>query len=319
MAKKTPKKTEKPKTGDVLATRASLNRNIHEIEIRPSSHAPKAIALRDSAKALVVSDKGSHTAGLTLLRDSKAIGRKIADDWKAMKGPLTELLTHVRDLERGELAPAQEAVALIEQKVGAYEREETRRATERQDAERKEAERVAAETRERELEQAELAALKAEAAAEGLSEREADFAESVAQGVDSMVAAEGAGYKDVVKQSARLLNTPKILAAIAGIRAAALIREQAEAKREQPIVADVPDVRPELGAVSGVSKRTYYSCESADLPAMLAAFTRGEISAEAFAPNMVFLNREASRIKDAVLFASIYPGCVLTSRDSHAG
>lgn len=319
MAKKTPTKKLAPKSGDILPASKSVNRNVFELTVNPAPRAQEAIELREKATTLVIVDKASHIDALKLLKGGKTIIKDIKAHWATLKRPVSDLLAHVRNLEAGELEPGEVGIKEIERKVGVFERAEEARVAEENRIARARADEEARLARQKELDDAEAAALEAEAASEGLSQRESDFTELVARGTGAVSAAEAAGYANPVKQAERLMNTPKIVKAIDGLKAAALIRQQAGARAQQPIIATVEDAKPELGRVAGLSKRTYYSCDSANIVTMLAAFKRGELTAEAFLPNMPFLNKEAGRIKDAAMFAQVYPGCTLTSRDGHAG
>lgn len=315
----TAKKKAPTKKGDVVTGLAPAKRDVHEVEILPSAEAEKAVALRDKASALTVVDQPSHTSALTVLRDVKVVKRAIEAHWKRMKDPLNNLLRHVRDLERGELEPTEEAVRLIEAKTVPYEREARRLADELAEKNRKQAEADAADARRRELEDAEAKALAIEASSPNLSAREAVFVDCIVRGQSDIFAATKAQYADPHAAAARLSKTAKILSAINARQEALALREQAEARKAQPLDVEVVDTAPALGKVSGVRTLTTYTCEAVNLEALLEGWKAGIVPAEAFAANLPFLNAEAKRLKDAALFSHAYPGCRLGKRESHAG
>lgn len=294
------------------------------IHIKPSDRADDAVALLARAKALTIEDKATHGQALRELREGKTIKRDIAAHWKTLKDAINKLRTHVLDLERGEVGPAEDGIAELEKKALAWDRAEEARVEREQAEERAAATERANADRERELADAEAAALEAEAASENLSERESAFVAIVAKNLASNLGHNGAadaaakvGYKDPAKRAEILMSTPKIWKAIEGLKTAAAIRQQADARRTQPVIPDVVNVEANTAKVSGVSKRVTYGCESADVPAMLEAWKRGELPATAFLANMPFLNEQARTHKD--LFEALYPGCKLARREGYAG
>lgn len=291
------------------------------IHIKPSDRADDAVALLARAKALTIEDKATHGQALRELREGKTIKRDIAAHWKTLKDAINKLRTHVLDLERAEVGPAEDGIAELEKKALAWDRAEEARVEREQAEERAAATERANADRERELADAEAAALEAEGASEDLSEREQQFVAIVARNLVSNIgateAAEQVGYKDPAKRAAILLNTPKIIKALSGLRTAAAIRQQADARRTQPVIPDVVNVEANTAKVSGVSKRVNYSCESADVVVMLEAWKRGEIDAQAFLPNMPYLNGQARDNKD--LFEQLFPGCKLARKEGYAG
>lgn len=168
------------------------------------------------------------------------------------------------------VAALEEAAAIGNDLHAAYKAAAERKAREEADRLRREAEERARQERERELAELEQRRLEAEATSDGLSEREQQFVDAYYQnGELGASAARAAGYKDADKQAQRLLATAKIQAALEGKRQADLLRKQAEAKKDAPIlVSDVPEVRAD---VSKGGDRVTWSATITDVDAFLTA------------------------------------------------
>ena len=150
-----------------------------------------------------------------------------------------------------------------------YKADAERSAREEADRLRREAEERARLEREQELAALEARALEAEAASTELSERENTFVKHYAAHGKPAEAARYAGYKDPATMGVRLATSPKIQAALEAISQAAMLRKQAEAKKEAPIlVSDVPEVRPD---VSKGGDRVTWSATITDVDAFLTA------------------------------------------------
>lgn len=303
------------------------------IPMRPAPEAKEAIELRGRAQAIVVKDRDTHLGALEFVRGAKQLQRKITEHWQRITRSVDDLKRNMLNLKRQDLEPIEQAIAIVERQALDYENAERERVRQAEEAQRLERERKAREDRQRELDAAEDKALELEQASENLSPRELWFVTKVVeQGWNAadpspsdmramLLIAEAAGYKKPIDvQVARLLRSQKVLDAIQAKRDAIAIREQADARRHQPIdVVDAPPVQANLGRLSGTSTRTSYSCEVLDASKLKEAFLNGEVSAEALMPNEVYLNTQARSAKSAEIFERAFPGCRLVKRQTIAG
>ncbi|CAB4199703.1 Terminase small subunit, partial [uncultured Caudovirales phage] len=182
---------------------------------------------------------------------------------------------------------------------------------------REENERLAREQRAADLAKAEAEAEALEAIAADLSEREQIFVEQFVATNDSIKAAQRAGYKNPEATAVRLLGTKKIVAALEAHRAALVLRLQADAVSQQPLDVAPVVVETAVASVAGTSLRTYYSCGDVDVLALAKAVVAGKVSPLALQPNTVFLNKQASALKE--LFPSAFPGCQLAKKQGISG
>lgn len=178
--------------------------------------------------------------------------------------------------QRDKPVKALERAASIGQQLhNTYVETERRRAQEEEDRRRREAEERARQDRERELQEAERQALEREAATPTLSAREQVFVDQVVGGMGSVQAARYAGYKDPIAQGPRLLEAPKVKAAITAKQEAAAIRRQAEAKRQAPLQVEHQEVKPDITRASGAVDRTTHSAELLNEAQLIAACIAG--------------------------------------------
>lgn len=166
------------------------------------------------------------------------------------------------------------AAAIGQQLHNTYVEAERRRAQEEEDRIRRQKEEEARQQRERELAQAEEEAIRREAAMPTLSEREQIFVDLVVAGVVASQAAHRAGFKDTTR-GVRMLEMPKIAAAIKAKQDAAAIRKQAEAKRQQPLAVEHTEVKPDITRASGAVDRTTHSAELLNEAALISACIAG--------------------------------------------
>lgn len=306
-----------------------------DLDIRRAPEAGQAIALRDRATALVVTDRTSHEAALEFVRGAKQLQRAITEHWQRITRGIDDLKRNMLNFKAQDLAPVEQAIRDVERKALDYQNAENDRVRRENEERRLELERQAKADRQRELDAAEDKALELEQQSEGLSARELWFVNQVFENFEGldlsnpkpgdlkamMGYAKQAGYKDVDTQVARLLRSQKILDAIDAKRQAKAIREQAAAKREQPIdIVDAAPIEAKVAQGRGLpTTRTYYSCEVVDANKLREAFLNGEVPALALIPDETYLNAQARAAKSAELFERAYPGCRLVKRQGLAG
>lgn len=303
------------------------------IDVSRAPEAGQALELRATAGTLVVKDRASHEYALEFVRGAKQLQRKITEHWQRITRSVDDLKRTMLNLKATDLAPVEEAIRLVERAALDYENDERQRQAAADEANRLERERQAKAERQRELDAAEDRALELEQQSTNLSARELWFVESVFNNdIDAanpsladirkmQAICKEAGYKDVDNSVARLLRMPKITEAIRAKHDARAIREQADAKRQQPIdIIDAPPVESNLARGRGLpTTRTYYSCEVLDAGKLREAFLNGELNPEALIPNEVYLNAQARAAKSAEIFERAFPGCRLVKRQGLAG
>jgi hypothetical protein len=199
---------------------------------------------------------------------------------------------------RGRPTSALEEAAGIAQRLhNGYVEAERRRVAAEQERLRREAE---AKAREK-------AALDREASMAGLSEREQLFVDYFVALNDARRAAHGALYRNADQAGSRLLNTPKIQAAIQAKRDAVAIRTQAAAKRELPLDVQVETVKPNIQKATGAVDRDYHSGEVLDEAAFIAAVIGGKhgIPWDVLTVNQTKLNEYARSLQGRL---NLWPG-----------
>lgn len=296
------------------------------VSLEPTPKAAEAISLLQQAQGIVIADKASHEACRSFLKGAKALKREITEHYEAIKKPLNAAKATVLDMERRDLAPVDQAIAVAERLDTGYVREHERIEREAADKARQDAEAAERERREKEAAKAEAAALKLEASTNVLSPREERFVFEWLQKNqgpnDAARIAKLCGYANPQQAAERLINSEKIQQAISNAQRAAAIRRESEAKQAAPIVVDVPVTASQIGKVSGTSIRTYFSCGTVDLRALVLAvaenLTHGDGSAIlALQPDMVYLNSQARDLKE--MFSRVHPYAQLVKRDGVAG
>jgi hypothetical protein len=132
-------------------------------------------------------------------------------------------------------------------------------------------------------------------------------------------AAQAAGFREPVKAAAKLLTSDKVIAAIAAQREARQIREQAAAKKEEPLNVDVQTVKPAVAKVAGSRSVTTKSAEVYDADAFLAAMldpktrTSLGIPTECITIDTAKLNDQARQLGDII---NRWPGVRLKTNTS---
>jgi hypothetical protein len=303
------------------------------LDISRAPERGQALELANQLRAIVVTDKASHARALEMIRAGKEIKRKMTSHWQRITRSIDDLKRTMFGFRDDDIGPLDLGLVAAEGVVLRYENAEKERVRRREEEDRLARERKALEDRNRELEAAEDRALELEQQSTNLSARELWFVDQVfAQNLNvikptntdlrSMQAiAKQAGYKDVDVQVARLLRTQKILDAIVSKHEAKAIREQAAARRTQPIdVAPAAPVESNLASGRGLpTTRTYYSCEVVDVDKLKEAFLNGEVDRQALTFDQVYLNSQARNAKSAEIFEAAFPGCRLVKRQGLAG
>jgi hypothetical protein len=176
-----------------------------------------------------------------------------------------------------------------------------RKAAAEQERIRQENERKAQADRDAELARLEEEAVKAEAASADLSEREEIFVDLVASGVTASQAAHRAGYKDTTR-GLKMLEMPKIQAAITAKQDAKRIRDQKAAVAEQPLTVRHEEVKADVRRAAGAADRTYHHADILDAEAFVKAALAGTygIPAAALLPNQVWLNDQAKSLQQQI-------------------
>lgn len=287
-----------------------------EIELAPSPEAPEGLSLERQARALTVTDKGTHYEALEFVRGAKQLKRKIEDHWSRITRSVDDLKRNLLTMKRADLEPVEKAIEIVTAAATTYQDAEERRAREQEERNRRAAEEKAQREREQLLAKAEADALAAEENSPTLSTRENVFVGHVLGGSTATNAAKMAGYKDAEVQGRRLLATQKITDAIQAKRTAAAIREQAAATKQQPLdVVQPRKVEMQTAKVAGVRSTMNYRCEVLSAAELIAAVIAGTVEPEALIPNEVYLNQQARQLKEAFQ----YPGCRLVKTPGLAG
>lgn len=282
------------------------------VEVPKSEDAGKALALVGEVQGLAVIDKASHQIVLEYHRSAKLLKRNIEEHWAKITRGVDALKRQLLDYKAQDLAPVDRVIAITTKLDADWKAVEEAR-VEAEEARRYEAEQARLQ---REAERLETEALKLEATSAELSAREARFVYLMTSGgLLPAAAAEAAGYKHPTTQAERLLASAKIRHALSGRRAAEEKRQEAELARTAPI--ETAPVERQTAKVAGVRATTHRSAEVVDFEALLAAFTRGEVTSEAFLPNTVFLNKQAQQLGPTL--QRVYPGVRYVERKGLAG
>lgn len=208
------------------------------------------------------------------IRDGNLDRKKLVEHWSitTVFHQVHRNLTAARG--RGEKF-LEDACAIAQRLHNDYTEAERRRAAAETEARRRAQETLAQQEREAEAARIEAEAVAREAASSTLSEREEIFTVDVARGVAPYDAAVRAGFAQPRSQSEKLLKTPKIQAAIQALADAAALRQQAQARREQPLDVRVDEARPEITRATGAVDRTTHSAEIVDEARLIAAAIQG--------------------------------------------
>jgi len=198
--------------------------------------------------------------------------------------------------------PLQQSIDIKQALHNAYTTEQRRIARELEEKLRRQAEDEARERQRQELAELERQAIAREEASADLSDRERKFVDQMVRVNNATQAATIAGYKDPLKNAARLMSLGKITSAINGLKDAEAIRKQALAVSQEPVIPFVstPAVRPNVSRASGARERTTWSAEVFDLDALHQACLRGECPPDLLMIDMSRLQRYAGELHELI-------------------
>lgn len=207
------------------------------------------------------------------IREAKLTRKAIDDHWSitTVVHQLHRKLTAARERAG---TTADQAASIAQTLHNRYVEDEQRRVRMEEERLRREAEERARVEREAELARLEAEAVRAEQSSPDLSEREKSFVYGlITLGYGPTTAAQKAGFAKPEQAGERLMNTPKIKAALDAKKKAAVIREQASAQSERPLdVAPIEKVQANITrATPGGFDRSTYSAEVFDVEAFMAA------------------------------------------------
>lgn len=242
----------------------------------------KAKARLEAARQLTMpASQEDDTAVQMFIRASSAEKKVVEDHW-TITALLFNFQRRLVAVRKRATDCHDEAERIAQSLHNQYKAAEQRRVDEENRRRLREAEEKARADREREQAELERQALELEAKSKELSDREQKFVElycgegTTAAGVkgDARQAAARAGYKNPAEQGAILIGREKILAAIRAKESAKALREQAAARREEPVFAEeVPLEKPRIGG--GGVDRTTKSGEILDERAFVDAVCEG--------------------------------------------
>ncbi len=237
-----------------MTTKTSAAPAALRVDLTPSPKAEQGISLLSQAQGLTVTDKDSHEAALTFRKDANTIKKDILEYYAKMKRPLNEARSVILDFEKRHVEPIDRAIALADNVIVGYVREQQRKEQEAADKLRRQAEADAELARNRELAEMERQRAALEESAEALSERETvmvrAFVASDRSATSAARAAKLAGYTDITAAVKRL-QSPKLSAAIVAMEKAAALAEQAKVVAATPVVVEAPVVVSENGQDDG--------------------------------------------------------------------
>src|SRR3990167_6249594 len=248
------------------------------------------------------------------IRQSSTDKKIVEDHWK-ITSTLFNFQRRLVTARKRATDALDEAATIWQRQHNTFTEAERRKAQAEQDRLRREAEARAQAERTAELARLEQQALDAEAASADLSERELRFVAFYLVCGSAESAARSAGYKDAINVGARLISTPKILAAIDARRQAIALRDQQTTVKDAPLDVQVPTVAPNIAKVG--TDRTTKSAEVYDPEAFMAAVldprTRMAVGIPATCAtfDQVELNRQARDLGDLI---SRWPGCRLVKK-----
>jgi hypothetical protein len=236
----------------------------------------------DLAKAITAPANGVDDENLQKFIRRIAVGKTtVVAHWDGSdtEPGITKILhrIHRRITARRDVAVKllDEAATIGNKLHNAYTAEANRRAElERQRLQAIEDQRAQVE-RDKELAKLERQALLAEETSADLSARELRFVEEYRLDKNAPRAARIAGYKQPDAQALRLIQSPKVIEAIAQLDKADAATKQAAAIRQAPLAATVVDVKADIVKAPGAKDRTTRTCEVFDEQALIAAVIAG--------------------------------------------
>lgn len=248
------------------------------------------------------------TDGVTDLAIQKFIlktvdDRKAAETHWSVTGTISQFHRRMTGARKRATDPLEEASRIGNALHNAYVDNERRRAEAEQRRVDEEARQKQQAIRDAELADLEAKALEAEEAAIDLSDREQAFVDAYFAGIgtreNGQASARRAGFKNPMKDAARLLTLPKIQRALEGRRAAQQIRAQAAAVKlspKEPVHID--EVRADVQKASGARTRTTWSADVTNAQALIDAAFRGEVPRDLLVLDLSRLNDYAGRLME---------------------
>lgn len=192
--------------------------------------------------------------------------------------PITKLhkfFTGYRGRATGQL---EEAKKIVNGLHNTYTAAERARVEAENDRRRREAEAKAAKERQDELDALEAAALKAESKSPDLSAREQSFVKHVTSGYPPQAAANNAGYAKAFDAAARLMASKKIQDAIAAVRLAAELRQQAQEAAQAPAgEPEFEEVTANIVKAAGAKDVTRWRAVVDDADLLIEAVLSGKL------------------------------------------
>lgn len=283
------------------------------INLAPFPEEQQALAFRDEAAGITVTDFHSHKTALETLRRGKALERATDAHWRKVLRWLEDRKVEIRTILGYDLEHVAPGVTRLNAQIIAYETAEKQREAAQAEALRQAEARRAQEARDRELADMERQALAAESQSEQLSDRERAFVQECFRvayrglGVDQTSApwlnklAVFCGFKQD-GYGVLLFNRPKIQYALEALRKATALREQAAAIAEKPVEVRHVEVESQRAKVSGVRSHVSYTGECVNFDLFIDRFVAGEVDRTTFQklvmPNTVGGNEMARALRE---------------------
>lgn len=300
------------------------------VTLTQAAEAQQGAGLVLLANGITITDRASHERCREFLKGAKALKKKIEEHYAAIKSPLNAARATVLEMEKRDLSPVLDAIAIADGIDTRYVREQKRIEQEAADEQRRQAEAQERLRREQAAAEAEAEASRIEASSNVLSEREQVVVRFIGAAVVTpeilLKACKFAGYLDPKASAEKLFRAGKIGAAVEQARKADAIRREAAAKQAEPINVSVPAVASQV--IDG-GVRTYYGCEGiSNVPALLrklatdldnpANFTLQADAAKLLEPALLMLmSKQARDLKE--LFPRVWPMAQLSKRDGTVG
>lgn len=264
----------------------------------------EAVAMRTVARDRVLtkapSTKEEDLATQDKTRAANALGKRIGEHWENLTGPAGRFHRALTGKRKIGQDAAADAANVYQGNHNQFKENEDRRVREENERLRRvEEDRLRAE-RQLETEKLDAEALRLEMGGATLSDRESIFVAAVLRGESGARAAKIAGYKTPEVMGARLLDLPKIVAALAQKREAETLRQQAAAVKAAPVSApSVPAVQSEA---SQAGDRTTYSAEVVSDMAVVNAVIDGThgIPRDLLMVNPVKANQYARELRTVI-------------------
>lgn len=258
----------------------------------------------EKAKTLKAPTNGDEDAVIVeFVRDVAAHNKQVEDHWgiTAIVSGFHRKLTAKRTLAT---SADEEARKIGTGLHNTYTEAERRRAAAETERQRRENEQRALDEQNAKAAALEAEAVAREEASAGLSEREQMFVDLYVLNGNVLQAAQRAGYKDAMKQAARLITLPKIAAAIKAKQEAMTLRQQATAERAKPVEVETVQVKADTNTRGDT---TTWSGEVLDAQALVEAFRSGKygIPADVLTVNAVKLNEYARSLHERM---DLWPG-----------